>query len=120
MIMSDDLSGLIVSLVAGALVLGIALAIRIRGPQGLLKSIDWNRVSDPDGLGQFASLIVALMGATIAAHGILLFALHGSPSLRNMSSVAFVVVLSVLAIVLLIGQLRYQDKPRSRQFDERR
>ena len=118
--MSDELTGLIVSLVVGALVLAIALLIRIRGPVGLLKNIDWDRVSDPQHLGQFASLILTLIGAAIAAHGIFLFTLHGNASLRNTGTIVFVVVISVLALVLLVGQLRYQDKPPSRKSNERR
>jgi len=118
--MSDQLAGLVISLVVGALMLTIALLIRMRGAVGLLKNIDWDRVSDPHGLGQFASVILALIGFATIAHGIFLFALHGDPSARNWVTIAFVVVISILTIVLLLGQLRYQDKPASRKRNERR
>ncbi|GEM_PF-2768315 len=118
--MSDQLAGLIISLVVGILMFTIALLIRIRGPVGLLKNIEWDRVSDPHGLGQFASVILALLGVAIVTHGIFLFALHGDTSARNWVTIAFVVVISILTIVLLLGQLRYQDKPPSRKRNERR
>jgi hypothetical protein len=112
--MSDELTTLIVSLVMGMLVFGIAMLIRIRGPVGLVKQVDWSRVSDPQGLGQFVSLILTLMSALIAAHGALIYAFHADRSSRNIGTVVFVVLITALVLALLIGQQRYQDKPRSK------
>ncbi len=62
--MSEQRAGRIISLVVGALMRTIARLMRMHGPLGLLKNIGWDRVSDPHGLGQFASVILALIGFT--------------------------------------------------------
>ena len=118
--MSDDLSGLVISLVVAVMLLTIAALIRVRGPMGFVKNIDWNRVSDPHGLGQFVSLVLVLMGALIAAHGVVLYAFRADHALRNACSVVFVILICLATIALLIGQQRYQDKLTTRRSDERR
>ena len=115
--MSYELAGLMISLIAAALILTIAMLIRMRGPVGFVKNIDWNRVSDPHGLGHFASLVLSLMGALIASHGVTLYAFRADYPLRNWCTVAFVTLICLATLALLIGQQRYQDKPRR---DERR
>lgn len=114
--MSDQIVGLVVSLAAATLIFVVSILIRVRGPVGLVKNVDWSRVSDPQGLGQFVSLMMSLMAALIAAHGVLLYAFHGDHALRNIGSVAFVILMALCALALMLGRLRYQDKP----FEDRR
>ncbi len=110
--MSDQVAGLVISLVASALILTIATLIRVRGPEGLVRHVDWNRVSDPQALGHYLSLIMSLMGCLIAAHGVMRYAFQGSHEMRNIGSIVFVILMALLALAILLGQLRYQDKPR--------
>jgi hypothetical protein len=112
MLMSDELVGLVVSLVAGAVVFTIAQLIRVRGPVGLVKNVDWSRVSDPQALGHYVSLMMTLMGALIAAHGVALYAFRTDHATRNLFTTGFVVLIAVLTLAIIIGQQRYQDKPR--------
>jgi len=109
--MPDHIAGLVGSLVAATLIFVISVLIRVRGPVGLVKNVDWNRVSDTQGLGQFVSLIMSLMAALIAAHGVMLYAFHGDRALRNIGTVAFVILIALCTLALMLGQLRYQDKP---------
>ena len=110
--MSDALTALVASLLIGSLLLVIAMVIRLRGPEGLVKGVDWARVSDIEGFGQFVSLMMTLMAALVAAHGVALYALHGEPALRNIASIVFVALIALLTLALVMGQLRYQDRPR--------
>jgi hypothetical protein len=110
--MSDELAQLVISLIGAALILTIAILIRVRGPVGLVKGVDFTRVSDLDGLAMFASLVMSGMGALIAAHGAMVYAFHADRSARNIGSIVFVALMAVLAIVLLVGQQRFQDLPR--------
>lgn len=115
--MSNALAGLVFSLMVAALLLTIAALIRVRGPVGLVKNIDWNRVSDPHGLGHFVSLLLNMMGALVASYGVTLYAFRADHVLRNACTVVFVTLICLVMLALLIGQQRYQDKPRR---DERR
>jgi len=110
--MSDALTGLVASLITGALLFAIAMRIRFRGPEGLVKGVDWTRVSDSDGLGQFVSLVMTLMAALVAGHGVALYEFHDEPELRNIASIVFVALIAVLTLTLALGQQRYQDRPR--------
>ena len=110
--MSDPIAALAISLVVCALLQTIALLIRLRGPRGFVKNIDWDRVSDPQGLGHFVALMMSMLGALIAAHGVAVYAFHDAPPLRNAATLAFVVLLSLTVLALLLGQQRYQDKPK--------
>jgi len=114
--MSDELTTLAISLLGSGLILTIAMLIRVRGPIGLIKG-DWTRVSDAQGLGQYVSMIMTIMGALIAAHGALIYGFHGDKAARNTGSVIFVALMAVCALAMLIGQQRYHDKP---QHDGRR
>jgi uncharacterized membrane protein YeaQ/YmgE (transglycosylase-associated protein family) len=109
---SDEVTHLIVSFVAAVWMFIMAILIRVRGPAGLVKNVDWSRVSDPLALGHFVSLILGAIGALIAAHGVTLYAFHAIPALRNMSTVVFIVLVCALTLALLLGQKRYQDKPK--------
>ena len=109
--MSDAITGMAISLVVCALLQTIAALIRLRGPQGFVKNVDWERVSDPQGLGHFVALMMSALGALIAAHGLALYAFRADPALRNAATLTFVVLLSITVLALLLGQQRYQDKP---------
>jgi len=115
--MPDAVTALTISLVVCALLQTIAVLIRLRGPRGFVRNIDWDRVSDPQGLGHFVALMMSVLGALIAAHGVAVYAFHDAPPLRNAATTAFVVLLALAVLALLVGQLRYQDKPKR---DERR
>ena len=108
--MSAPLTGLVVSVIAAAALFAIALLIRIRGPVGLVKNVDWSRVSDRDGFGQYASLVMICMSSLVAAHGFLLYAFAADHPIRSAGSIVFVVLMALLAVAMLIGQLRYQDR----------
>ncbi|HEY8011894.1 MAG TPA: hypothetical protein VIE67_12950 [Rudaea sp.] len=110
--MSAQLIGLVVSLVGGGLILTIAILIRIRGPFGLVKNVDWERVSDPQALGDYVSLIMTLMGAVVASYGVLSYAFHGDMQSRKIGHFVFVVLMIIFGLALWLGQQRYQDKPR--------
>src|SRR5215470_5441767 len=107
--MSDQTAGLIISLVFAALLFGVAVAIRVRGPVGLVRNVDWTRVSDPHGLGTFVAMIMTIMSALLAGHGVLLYALHDDPATRNVVSVVFVTLIALSLLAMLVGQLRFQD-----------
>ena len=109
--MSDELTTLVISLLGSGLILAIAMLIRVRGPVGLIKGVDWTRVSDAQGLGQYVSMIMTIMGALIAAHGALIYGFHGDKAARNAGSVIFVALMAICALAMLIGQQRYHDKP---------
>ena len=111
--MSDQTAGLIVSLVIAALLFVVAITIRVRGPVGLVRNVDWSRVSDPHGLGTFVAMIMTIMSALIAGHGVLLYALHDDRATRNVVSVVFVILIALSVLAMLVGQLRFQDRPRS-------
>jgi len=115
--MSDELTGLGISVGVGIFLFVIATLIRVRGPVGLVKNVDWNRVSDPHALGHFVSMIMGFLSALIVAHGLALYGFRFDPALRNAISVVFVVCICTLTLALMLGQLRYQDMPKR---DERR
>ncbi|MEP6939703.1 MAG: hypothetical protein ABI846_08060 [Rudaea sp.] len=108
--MSDLSIALVASLVVATLLFAIAIAIPVRGPAGLVKNVDWRRVSDPQGLGEFASLVMTLMSAMIAAHGVALYAFAADRAARNVAVVAFVVLIAILTLALALGQQRYPDQ----------
>lgn len=110
--MSAQLTGLVVSLLAGGLILAIAILIRVRGPFGLVKNIDWERVSDPQALGDYVSLIMTLMGSVVASYGVLSYAFHGDMRSHKIGHFVFVILIITLAFALWLGRQRYQDKPR--------
>jgi hypothetical protein len=113
--MSNDLAGLVIRAVVGVVPLVIATLIRVRGPAGLVRNVDWNRVSDPLALGHFISLILSALGALIIADGIILYAFGSDPKLRDSINIVFAVLVGVLALAMLAGRLRYQDKPPMRK-----
>ena len=108
--MSAPLAVLVVRLVVATLLFAVAVAIRVRGPIGLVKDVDWRRVSDPQGLGQFTSLTLTLMSALIAAHGVTLYVFQADPASRTVATVTFSALIGLLALALLLGRRRYQDK----------
>ena len=115
--MSSEFAGLAISAVVGAVLFVIAVLIRVRGPIGLVKNVDWSRVSDPHALGHYVSLMMSVLSTLIVAHGVVLYELRFNPGLRNAFSTVFVTCVCVLTLALALGQLRYQDKPKR---DERR
>jgi hypothetical protein len=110
--MSSELAGLVIGGAVGTLLFVIAMLIRLRGPVGLVKNVDWNRVSDPHALGYFVSLIFSALSALIIGHGAALYAFRFQSALRNTVSVVFVVLVCMLVLAMMLGQLRYQDKPK--------
>ena len=118
--MSEPLTGLVVCLTGGAITLVIAALIRIRGPRGLVNGVDWNRVSDMRGLGEFVSTILTAVGVIVIAHGVVLFLWHADIVLRDVVVAVLTVLLVGLCGVLVIGIRRYQDKPAGRKTDGRR
>lgn len=118
--MTDKLTELIVASATGIVMLILAIVIRVRGPRGLVHGVDWERVSDVQGLGQFVSMMVSVLAALIVAHGIALYAFFQDDSKRNIATVVFVVCICLIVFALLIGKLRYQDKPAARKTDGRR
>lgn len=118
--MSRELVELFSSLAGVGVVIGIAVAIRIRGPRGLVHPVDWTRVSDEQGLGQFCSLICMLLGGLIAAHAIAHYAFAADQAIDKAITVVFVFVLLALIAAILIGMRRYQDIPAARKTDGRR
>lgn len=113
----DPLAGLVACLIAAAVVVGIAVLIRFRGPIGLVNGIDWNRVSDVHGLGEFVSLMLLALGAVVAANGVALYALRFDATLLGAAVAAFLVAIAVLTATLLFGLRRFQDKPVQRKSD---
>ncbi len=107
---SDEVSTLFVSLVAAMSLFGISILVHVRGPVGIIKNIDWNRVSDMQGLGHYVGLIMSIMGALVAAHGVWLYTFQGDA--RVVGTTVFTVLMVLLALALIVGALRYQDQPR--------
>ncbi|MFT3792790.1 MAG: hypothetical protein QM741_17350 [Rudaea sp.] len=118
--MSDQLAALVIHLLAAGLILVTALLIRVRGPTGLVKGVDWTRVGDPQGLGQYVSTIMIIIGALIIGHGVLIYAYQGDKGARDILSVGFAALMVTLSLAMLIGQQRYQDKPPVRKDYDRR
>ena len=118
--MSEPLHGLIGCLVGGAVTLVIAALIRIRGPRGLVNGVDWNRVSNIDGLGQFVSTMLIGVGALVMALGAVLFVWQGDLVLRDTVAGVLAVLLTCFGGAIAIGVRRYQDKPAPRKSDGRR
>jgi len=116
----DPLAGLVACFVAAAVVLGIAVLIRIRGPIGLVNGVDWRRVSDVHGLGEFVSLMLLGIGAVVAANGVALYAFRFDSILLGSTVIVFLATLALLTAAMLIGLRRFQDKPAQRKADGRR
>jgi hypothetical protein len=117
--MSGQIQSLILCFAAGSVFLGMALWVRFRGPIGILKNVDWSRVSDPQGLGIFISLMLTLMSADFMVFGV--YSFYASPDeVAQTGHYVFVTVLLLLAIAIWIGQVRYQDKPHSTKSNDRR
>jgi hypothetical protein len=110
--MSDPLTALLATLIFGTLLFAMAMVVRFRGPQGLVKGVDWTRVSDIQGFGQFVSLIVTIIAALNVAQGVARYVLRDEPALRNIATIVFVTLIALFTLTLVIGQLRYQDRPR--------
>lgn len=118
--MSDQLTGLLVTLLTAALCWALAIVIRIRGPVGLVNGVDWRRVSNPQALGRFASLILLLIGAIACAMGVAIYALFDNHPLLNIVVVVSVASICALSAIAVIGTLRYQDRPVPKDHGNRR
>ena len=118
--MSRELVELLSSLVGAAVVIGIAVAIRIRGPRGLVHPVDWARVSDERGFGQFCSIMCMMLGGIIIGHALAHYAFAADDALDKAITTAFVFVLVAAIATMLTGMRRYQDKPAARKTDGRR
>ncbi len=110
--MSDGLTALVACLVTGTIVFVVAMLIRVRGPERLVKGVDLARVSDIDGLGQFVSLMMTILAALIAAQGVVLYVFHDDPTLRKTGSIVSVALIALTTLALFVGKQRYQDRPR--------
>lgn len=117
--MADDIAVLIVTLAMGAVPFLIAVLIRMRGPHGIIKGVDWQRVSDPHALGQFIAALNTVIGALIAMLGVTLFALRDATSLREAVAASFLIAIGLCAAALVVGKRRHQDQP-ARRWHERR
>lgn len=113
----DPLAGLVACLVAAAALLGIAVFIRIRGPVGLVNGIDWRRVSDVRGLGEFVSLMLLGIGAIVAANGVALYAFRFDSIWLISSVIVLLAALGLLTAAMLFGLRRFQDQPAQRNAD---
>ena len=119
--MSDQLAGLLICLAVAVLLFAIAILIRIRGPRGLVNGVDWNSVSDAEGLGQFVSLMLAVIGALTMGFGATLYVLGANHQWINIIGVTFAVLVLAMTFVIVAGVSRYQDKPPTiRKHDGRR
>jgi hypothetical protein len=119
--MSNQLAGLIICLAVAALLFAVAILIRIRGPRGLVNGVDWSSVSDAEGLGQFVSLMLSVIGALSAGFGVVLYALGANRQWINIAGVIFTVLVLVVAFAVVVGVSRYQDRPpTARKHDGRR
>ncbi len=118
--MTEPLNGLIACLGGGAVTLVIAAVVRVRGPRGLVNGVDWNRVSDVQGLGQFVSMLLTVIGTLVIAEGVILFVWEADFVLRDVLAAIVTVLIVCLGGALAIGVRRYQDKPAPRKTDGRR
>jgi hypothetical protein len=106
--MSPDLQSTLVTALIGAVPVAVAIAIRVRGPRGLIRGVDWSRVSDVDGLTHYLSLILLMIGALIILYGPIEVAARHDPALREAVGIVFGVLMMLLLLARWFVKRQFQ------------
>lgn len=119
--MSEAVSGFIILAVSSLIPFVLGYAIRKRGPKGIVNGVDWERVSNMGGLTQFLSNMAYVLGFIMLAAGVATSLIGKHPEWRNLIGVGIAVAVVGTTLILILGMLRFQDKPSvTRKRDGRR
>ena len=111
--MTPAMIGLIGGGAVGAAVLAFGLIVR--WPQGrrLIRGVDWTRVSDPDGLAQWISLLTIALAALILLNTGLRYAWRDEPAWPIVGRDLLAPAMAVVLLAMFLIKHRYQDRPRN-------
>ena len=103
--------GLIGGSAVGSAVL--ALGFVVRSPRGrrLIRGVDWTRVSDPDGLAQWISLLMLALAALILINTGLRYAWRDEPGWPVVGHDLLAPAMGVVLLAMFLIKRRYQDRP---------
>ena len=108
--MSPVLIGLIGSQITALVIVLTALALNVNRAARLIKHVDWQRVSDPQGLVHYTRLIMLVAGALVSINGILRYFLPIGQA--RFSGFVLITLLIAMAVAMTILKARFQDRPR--------
>jgi len=104
--------GLIGGLWVGAAVLALGLAVRWPRGRRLIRGVDWTRVSDPEGLAQWFSLLMLTLGALILVNTGLRYAWRDEPAWPIVGHDVLAPAMALVLLATFLIKRRFQDRPR--------
>jgi hypothetical protein len=109
--MSKNIAGFIILMVASLIPFVLGYIVRKRGGAGWINGVNWDRVSDVEGCSRFASNRMYVLGLILVSAGAGTLLLDQHPEWRPILGVLIAVAVVANTLILILGLLRYQDKP---------
>jgi hypothetical protein len=109
--MTSATIGLIGGIGVGLAILAVGLGVRSANGRRLIRGVDWTRVSDPDGLAQWISLLMLALAALIVGNTALHYVWRDEPGWPIVGHDPLAPPMLLVLFAMFLIKRRFQDRP---------